>query len=117
MLHINRMEASLNRSLRAFQDVAFLESLRADQEKERKREEERQAAEEEQRRLEQEVLLEEERRQSIAQEKLESISKVPSEPAADHPDAVDVVFKLPDGQRLNRRFLKSHSLEVVNLHL
>lgn len=48
-----RVEASLNRSLRAHQDEAFLESLRADQEKERRREEQRQALEAEQRRLEQ----------------------------------------------------------------
>lgn len=46
------MEASVNRSIRAFQDEAFMESLRADQEKERRREEERRAVEAEQRRLE-----------------------------------------------------------------
>lgn len=28
------------------------------------------------------------------------------------PDAVHVVFKLPSGRRLERRFLKTHSLEV-----
>lgn len=39
------MEASLNRSIRAFQDEAFMESLRADQEKERRREEERKVIE------------------------------------------------------------------------
>lgn len=52
----DRFEASINRSLRAHQDEAFLESLRADQEKERRREEERLAAEAEQRRIE-EVLI------------------------------------------------------------
>lgn len=40
------------------------------------------------------------------------MDKVPSEPDATHPDAVHVVFKLPSGGRLERRFLKSHSLEV-----
>lgn len=50
------MEASLNRSIRAFQDEAFMESLRADQEKERRREEDRRAAEAELRKQE-EVLL------------------------------------------------------------
>lgn len=52
ILYFFRVEASLNRSIRAFQDEAFMESLRADQEKERKREEERRAAEAERRRLE-----------------------------------------------------------------
>lgn len=106
------MEASLNRSLRAYQDEAFLESLRADQEKERRREDERRVAREEQERLEEQAMQEEQRRMSIAQEKINFAAKVPSEPAINHPDAVDVVFKLPDGQRLSRRFLKSHSLEV-----
>lgn len=45
-----RFEASINRSLRQHQDEAFLESLRADQEKERRREEQRLAAEAEERR-------------------------------------------------------------------
>lgn len=56
--------------------------------------------------------MEEERRQSIAQEKINSVYKVPDEPPMTHPDAVHVVFKLPCGSRLERRFLKTHSLEV-----
>lgn len=48
----DRFEASINRSLRSQQDEAFLESLRADQEKERRREEQRIAEQLEIRRLE-----------------------------------------------------------------
>lgn len=48
----DRFEASYNRSLRSQQDEAFLESLRADQEKERRREEQRLAEEAERRKLE-----------------------------------------------------------------
>ncbi|KAJ8945725.1 hypothetical protein NQ314_009087 [Rhamnusium bicolor] len=109
----DRFEASINRSLRSQQDEAFMESLRADQEKERRREEQRMAKEAEKRMLEEEARAEEERRQSIAREKIDSISRVPSEPEAAHPDAVHVVFKLPCGSRLERRFLKTHSLERV----
>ncbi|CAH1961128.1 unnamed protein product [Acanthoscelides obtectus] len=109
----DRFEASVNRSLRSQQDEAFMESLRADQEKERRREEQRRQQEEEQRRLEEERRAEEVRRESIAQEKVNSVYKVPEEPSASHPDAVHVVFKLPCGTRLERRFLKSHSLEAV----
>lgn len=108
-----RFEASLNRSIRATQDEAYLESLRADQEKERKKEEERLAAQEQQRLLDQEARAEEERRQSIAKEKIDSVNKVPQEPEPNDPLAVHVVLKLPCGLRLERRFLKTHSLEVV----
>lgn len=40
---------------------------------------------------------------------------MPSEPDVNHPEAVHIVFKLPSGQRLERRFLKSHSLEVTRI--
>lgn len=48
----DRFEASFNRSLRSQQDEAFLESLRADQEKERLREEQKMVEEATRRRLE-----------------------------------------------------------------
>ncbi|XP_060522798.1 FAS-associated factor 2 [Cylas formicarius] len=108
-----RFETSLNRSLRQHQDEAFMESLRADQEKERIKEESRRAEAERQRQYEQELREEEERRLALQQEKLNSVSKVPSEPDISDPNAVHVVFKLPSGSRLERRFLKSHSLEHV----
>ncbi|CAH0564151.1 unnamed protein product [Brassicogethes aeneus] len=109
----DRVEQSINRSLRAHQDEAFQESLRADQEKERKREELRRREEDERRRAEEEEQAEHQRRLSIRKEKIESITRVPDEPDSTNPDAVHVVFKLPCGSRLDRRFLKSHSLEHV----
>lgn len=109
----DRFEASINRSLRCQQDEAFEESLRADQEKERRREEERMAKEAEIRQIEEERLAEEARREQFAQEKINSLYKIPAEPDALHPDAVHVVFKLPCGSRLERRFLKTHSLESI----
>lgn len=48
----------------------------------------------------------------MQREKVDAVDKIPSEPDASNPDAVHVVFKLPSGCRLERRFLKSHSLEV-----
>lgn len=120
----------MNRSLRQHQDEAFLESLRADQEKERRKEEQRLAAEAEERRRRevkssksscsslkryfQELIAEEERRAAIARQKIDFASRVPSEPDSDDPDAVHIVIKLPCGERLDRRFLKTHSLEVVH---
>jgi len=33
---------------------------------------------------------------------------VPSEPDEHHPDVIHLVIKLPSGERINRRFLKTH---------
>lgn len=64
-------------------------------------------------RLEQEERdAEEARKKAIEQEKLDSAHKVPEEPDPSHPESVHVVFKLPCGSRLDRRFLSSNSLEV-----
>jgi FAS-associated factor 2 len=38
---------------------------------------------------------------------------IPDEPPPDHPEAVHIVIKLPNGMRLERRFLQNHSLEVT----
>ncbi|XP_017781577.1 PREDICTED: FAS-associated factor 2 [Nicrophorus vespilloides] len=109
----DRVEQSMNRSLRASQDEAFLESLKADQEKERRKEEERMAEEQQIKEIERERLEEIERKERIAKEKVESVSKVPDEPTDDNPNSVLVVIKLPCGTRLCRRFLKTHSLEAI----
>ncbi|KAL1488970.1 hypothetical protein ABEB36_014753 [Hypothenemus hampei] len=109
----DRFEQSINRSIRQHQDEAFLESLKADQLKEKLKAEHRRAEEEERNRREEEARAEQERRSALQKEKLDSVDKVPSEPEASHPDAVQFVFKLPSGIRLERRFLKSHSLEHV----
>lgn len=109
----DRMERSFNQTLRAQQDEAFLESLRADQEKERQRRRESQRKEEEERHQRQ---LEEEercRREELKRKKLELRSQVPDEPAPSHPEAVSIVFKLPSGDRLERRFLISHTLKDI----
>lgn len=38
--------------------------------------------------------------------------QVPSEPPADAPNVISVVFKLPSGARIERRFVQSNSLIV-----
>lgn len=106
------MAQNLNRSIRAHQDEAFLESLRADQEKDRQREEQKRLLEEAERQKESEALEEQRRKEQIARDKIDSRVKVPSEPDESHPDAIHLVIKLPCGVRINRRFLKSHSMEV-----
>lgn len=107
-----RLERSLTQTLRAQQDVAYEESLKADREKERKKQLER----EEQARVEQEIQAEheaEERRLDLKERvKMELVHKVPSEPAENDPSAISIVFKLPNGMRITRRFLRTDSLNV-----
>lgn len=38
--------------------------------------------------------------------------RIPEEPAKSNPDSLRVLIKLSNGKRLERRFLKSHSLQV-----
>ncbi|XP_070500425.1 FAS-associated factor 2 [Chironomus tepperi] len=109
-----RLERSFTQTLRAQQDVAYQESLKADREKERKRQEER----EEKQRIEkeiQEALATEERCRDLKERvKLELVHLVPSEPADNDPDAINIVFKLPNGMRISRRFLKNNSLNDIH---
>jgi FAS-associated factor 2 len=107
-----RLERNFNQTLRAQQDVAYEESLRADREKERKKREER----EENERIKQEIREAEEaddRRRDLKERlKLELVHEVPNEPSDDTIDAISIVFKLPNGMRITRRFLKNNTLNV-----
>ena len=107
-----RAERNINAEIRQEQDAAFQETLRLDQERDRQKQE----AEEAKRREEQEeqarVQAEIERKDTIARQKIELASEIPDEPPANEPQAVRIVIKLPEGQRLERRFHKSQSLKV-----
>lgn len=113
-----RDERNLDREIRNEQEQAFLETLRRDQERDQRR------AEEDARR--QEVALEEtriqeeaerarkaelDRKAAIQRMKIELVSEIPEEPNIGNIEAIRVVIKLPGGQRLERRFLQSHSLK------
>ncbi|TRY63484.1 hypothetical protein TCAL_06854 [Tigriopus californicus] len=109
----DREERHLNQTIRQEQDAAFQETLRLDQEKQRKRQEaeeqKQREAEEEQQRLRDE----QERKERIQRMKIELVSEIPEEPAKEDAEAVRVLIKLPGGQRLERRFLKSDSLKCL----
>lgn len=108
----DRLERSMTQTLRAQQDVAYEESLRADQEKERKRQMER----DHQAQIDKEIQAEQdavERRLELKERlKMELVHQVPSEPPEDGANAISIVFKLPNGMRVTRRFLKTDSLNV-----
>ena len=101
----DRDERNFDRELRNQQEAEFAESLRRDQEREqreREREEVERREEEERERLRKEEL---DRKDQIVRMKVELASEIPEEPEVSHPEAVRVLLKLPDGQRLERRFV------------
>jgi len=109
----DRDERNFDRELRNQQEAEFAESLRRDQEREqreREREEVERREEEERERLRREEL---ERKDQIVRMKVELANEIPDEPDVSHPEAVRVLLKLPDGQRLERRFLLTHSLKHI----
>lgn len=107
-----RLERSLTQTLRAQQDFAFEESLKADQEKERKRQKEREDQEKIEREIRELEATEHRRKELKEKMKLELVHSVPSQPSENDENAINIVFKLPNGLRINRRFLKSNSLRV-----
>lgn len=113
-----RLERSMTQTLRAQQDVAYEESLKADREKERKRQMERDEQKKIEKELQEAVDAEERRRDLKERLKLELVQTVPSEPDEESPNAISIVFKLPNGMRITRRFKKSDSLNVsfFNIH-
>lgn len=109
-----RLERSFTQSLRQQQDEAYELSLRADQEKERRRQE----AEAEQRKAEEAEAEErravEEDKNRIARLKIDLAAEVPSEPPADEPETVLFVFKLPSGgTRPERRFRRTDTVRTI----
>ena len=98
-------QIEIDRIIRQEQDAAFQEALRLDQERERKKLE---AEEAEKARIQAEI----DRKENIARQKIELAKEIPDEPPVNEPTAVRIVIKLPEGQRLERRFHKSQSLKV-----
>ncbi|RUS21218.1 hypothetical protein BC937DRAFT_93292 [Endogone sp. FLAS-F59071] len=108
-----RQEREHDRMLREQQDLAYRESLRADQEKARKAREAREAA----------VRAEEEAQRALAEEQRRAedrllyrrylLTTLPVEPAQDSKDGVArLSFRMMDGERVVRRFRGDESVEV-----
>ncbi|XP_031849459.1 fas-associated factor 2 [Nomia melanderi] len=107
-----RAERSAAQSLRQQQDQAYEESLRADQEKDRRREEERKAREEQEAREKEQLDAQEMEIQRIRLEKELTVRKVPVEPKPGDPNVCHLQIKL--GERtIKRRFLMSHTIMDV----
>ncbi|GAM23366.1 hypothetical protein SAMD00019534_065410 [Acytostelium subglobosum LB1] len=102
---IEEEEKQEKRKLVEEQDLAYEESLKADIEKARIQEEERQ-------KLEAEAWAAEEKKN----ERLSHGKLVPEEPAKG-PDSTHVVFKLPNDERLERRFNSTDTIETLSNYL
>uniref|UniRef100_A0A673JKX4 FAS-associated factor 2 n=1 Tax=Sinocyclocheilus rhinocerous TaxID=307959 RepID=A0A673JKX4_9TELE len=111
---LEREERNQTQVLRQQQDEAYLASLRADQEKDRKKREEQELKRQEEEKAHQSILAEERRRRTLEEEKERKSECLPPEPPLDDPDSVKIVFKLPNDTRVERRFLFSQSLTVIH---
>ncbi|XP_066972094.1 FAS-associated factor 2 [Macrobrachium rosenbergii] len=112
-----RQERELTAALRLQQDEDYQESLRADQEKERKRQQEREEVERKE--LEEKQKVEEQQRQkdNIRRLKIEMVDRIPAEPDEGSEGVVHIVVKLPQGTRLERRFRDSDSLSSLYYYI
>ncbi|KFB45624.1 hypothetical protein ZHAS_00013616 [Anopheles sinensis] len=109
----DRLERDLTQTLRQQQDEAYQRSLQADQEKQRRKQQEREEAMRIQAAIEAEQLAEQQRKEDIERLKLELAEQVPSEPEAGAPDTISIVFKLPSGLRLERRFHNTNTMNDI----
>ncbi len=53
--------------------------------------------------------------QELENQKTTFLDKIPEEPLASNPDCVCILFKMPNGERLERRFLSTHTLRVSKI--
>jgi FAS-associated factor 2 len=110
---LEREERNMNQLIRKQQDEDFAESLRADQEKEKKKKEEKNKKEAEEKAKKEKELEANQRKERLLQLKLELKDKIPLEPDIGDPNATKLVIKLPNGTRLERRFLKTQSIKYL----
>ncbi|XP_035794477.1 FAS-associated factor 2-like [Anopheles albimanus] len=109
----DRLERDLTQTLRQQQDEAYQRSLQADQEKQRRKQQEREEARRIQDAIDAERRAEEQRKEDIERLKLELADQVPKEPEAGEPGTISIVFKLPSGLRLERRFHNTNTMTDI----
>lgn len=86
-----------------------------DQEKEKRIREERQRIEEKQREEAYQRQEEERKKQDKIKRQEELLNKLPPEPSAGE-GVTQLIFRLSDGSRLQRRFYRTDKLQVEDLH-
>ena len=108
-----RTSLNINQQIRQEQDKAFEESLKADQEKERMKRERREKKHNEERLKKEKEDTERNLRDRLKDLKANFINRVPPEPENNDPDVIHLLVKLPNGQRLERRFLRDSSIKFL----
>ncbi|PIK58140.1 putative FAS-associated factor 2 [Apostichopus japonicus] len=108
-----RADISLSQNLRQEQDEAYRESLRQDEEKEKKKRVEQEKLEQEEAARKEEEQRSQQLKEDKIRMRLEKAANLPAEPDADDPECVRLLIKLPNGVRLDRCFRKTDSLEVI----
>ncbi|CAG4956083.1 unnamed protein product [Parnassius apollo] len=99
----DRVEREVTARLRAAQDEAYAESLAADQEKERRRAAAREAVAQQEYEDLQRRQQEERHKQELVEARAAMAARLPCEPEPGN-DTVALLIRLPDGERLTRRF-------------
>lgn len=104
-----KVQREMERSLREQQDQAYEESLRKDRLK---------AEQEEQKRLEEERRLELERQkeEALKERRAVCISRLKPEPEVGAENVIRIVFRMPSGKRVERRFHKDDNTKVDDLY-
>jgi FAS-associated factor 2 len=102
----------LDRKLREDQDRAFKDSLKQDQEKLQQQEEKMFQANEEQlfESLNNEIQSMQEKDEQKAFERKRA--EIPAEPAEGTPNTVQIMIRMPNGNRMSRRFHNKDTLQV-----
>ncbi|XP_026321620.1 FAS-associated factor 2 [Hyposmocoma kahamanoa] len=98
-----RVEREVTARLRASQDEAYAESLAADQEKERRRAADRAARQQQEKELLLKQQQEERRKLDVVSARKAIAARLSPEPSTGF-DTVMLLIRLPDGERLQRRF-------------
>lgn len=112
-----RQERELTAALRLQQDEDYQMSLRADQEKERRKQAERAEAQRKEQEEREKQEDQQRERDNIRRQKVEWVDRVPKEPEEGTEGVVHIVVKLPQGTRLERRFLKTDSLSSLYYYI
>jgi len=106
LIQERKLKDEENRRIREDQDIEFIKALSEDEERDRIR------LQEEQYQNFQRLEIQKQR-ESMETYATEKLSHFPEEPNHSRTEVINLVFRLPDGQRICRRFLKSDSIGLI----
>ncbi|KAJ5613982.1 hypothetical protein N7528_007636 [Penicillium herquei] len=112
-IRASRAEQQASRSLREQQDSAYERSLAIDRERARQRREAEAAQQREEQEAADRQAAHEKRQRDLAQWKKWRVQSLSAEPGTDVKDAVRISVRLPNGERIMRRFAADAELEEL----